>query len=197
MYAYNHNCNYWNYFCNRLWNHECVFKCLVYSVKVKNVLFPNNLMTDYVHGWIKRRNEMQVEYDAEFNDTKNLREQCLLMTNFVESCVKDLLELKLESKTCRTIPLDKIIDVLKELKIINDNTGRDVRLFQKIRGHVAHKIKKSTLEKNINHEINLMHVRKIIAKNDHLHNTHPLEEQVFVIHLYLKHFLSEAVNLVI
>ena len=76
----------------------------------------------------------------EMNTSKSPRVEVLLLTNSIESILKDFMEFLLSSKQARQIPRETIVKILKEKKRISKELAHDVTLIFKIRDAFAHKI---------------------------------------------------------
>lgn len=142
-----------------------------------------------------RKNQKYDSLQAELIETKNLREECLLLTNFMESNVKDVLELEIESNQARNIPRDRVLDILEEFELLKPSMVKDIRKFQKIRDVVAHEVVKAKVEKRIIELLNDMDTVKVLADYDGVYQrATSLSERVFIAYLYVDVAIGLAFN---
>jgi len=102
------------------------------------------------------RSEVYNEFLMEINETGSVRSETLLIFTFIESILKDIISLQLESKTARRISRDRIVEILEENEILNCYIGADIRKVFDIRDLYGHNLKKTVIEKEINNIINSM-----------------------------------------
>lgn len=110
------------------------------------------------------RDEVYKELLDEINETGSIRSETLLIFTFIESILKDIISLLLQSKTARRFARDRIVEVLEENEVLNCYIGADIRKVFDIRDLYGHNLKKSVIEPNIKGIINTMFVSEHLKK---------------------------------
>jgi len=114
------------------------------------------------------------EFAEEINETGSVRSETLLIFTYIESILKDIISLKLKSKSARDISRDVIIKILEENQTLNCYIGADIRKVFDIRDLYGHNLKRSVIEKQIKGIIETMftteYLKKEFAKNPKAQN---------------------------
>ena len=74
----------------------------------------------------------------EMGATNSFRVKALLLTNFIESLLKDFMEFLLKTEEGREIPRNLIVKILLDKKIINSEISKDIKHIFEIRDAYAH-----------------------------------------------------------
>jgi hypothetical protein len=107
--------------------------------------------------------------------------------------LKDIISLKLQSKTARKIARDRIVEILEENETLNCYVGSDVRKVFDIRDLFGHNLKKSVIENEVRKIIETMFVtdslKKKFSKNSEAKNFEDRE-----LHIQLSDIGIELIN---
>lgn len=112
----------------------------------------------------KERKIVYSEFLDEINETGSVRSETLLIFTYVESILKDIISLKLKSKSARDISKSVIVEILEENETLNCYIGADIRKVFDIRNLYAHNLKKSEIEKRIKEIIETMFTTENLKK---------------------------------
>jgi len=114
------------------------------------------------------------EFLDEMNSTGSIRSETLLMYNYIENLLKDIITLQLESEMSRRIAKKTIVTILEENGTLNSYFAHDIRMIFQIRDLFAHNLRKSIIETEIPKILKIMftteHLIKEFAKNPKVAN---------------------------
>jgi len=122
------------------------------------------LDTEKIKQTIKERQNRTNEFLHELNSSKDPRTKILLLGNYVDSLVKDLIQLIVDSKKARSIPRRHIREILKDLNIIDDDLYQDLKKIEDIRDYYGHHILSKANEESEKLITTLNIVNKILVK---------------------------------
>jgi len=101
----------------------------------------------------KKKDEFE-EVVAELRENNSLRAESLILTNFIESVLKDIMEYDLQTKYARKISRQIIVDILYDKGILNEELKNDIKRIFNIRDLYGHNLSIPELQ---------IEVEKIIA----------------------------------
>ena len=102
------------------------------------------------------------EFAEEFNSTNSIRTEALLLTNYIEWQLKNILEYILESKSARNIARKTIAKILEEKQVITSEIHSDVKRIFLIRDLFSHNLSRTEIEIETGIHIGKMYVAKFL-----------------------------------
>lgn len=95
---------------------------------------------------VKQRKIILDEFMKEIDDSSSFRAELLLLTNYVENVLKDLIVYLTKSLKARNIKRETINEILFERNIITDEIFDDVKRIFKIRDQFGHTLRISQIK---------------------------------------------------
>lgn len=128
----------------------------------------------------KRQADFSKEIMTELGNSKSERVEILLLTNSTESVLKDFVEVLLQTEEARRIPRELIVDILKDKKLIDDDTASDVKAIFKIRDAYAHRLSLKEANMSVEKQIlpNMNCVKKELMPNVQGWEQRPLTQKI-------------------
>lgn len=96
----------------------------------------------------------------ELNSISSTRAEILLLTNFVEYLLKDIIEEVLESNSARKIARSTVVDILTDKKMIENEIASDIKKIFEIRDFYAHNVEIDIADKKTDELIPNMSIVK-------------------------------------
>lgn len=115
----------------------------------------------------KRQGEFSKEIMKELGNSKSPRVEILLLTNSIESVLKDFVEFLLQTEEARSISREIIVNILETRKSIPTDLAHDVRMIFKIRDAYAHRLSLNQINEIVEKQIlpNMKCVQNVLIPN--------------------------------
>ncbi len=108
----------------------------------------------------ENKEKIRSEMMEEINNCTSVRTECLLITNYVESLLKDIMVAITVSIKSRKIARDTIVEILKDKNLITAETATDIKKMFDIRDFFGHYMKITEAEKKSEELIKSMDITK-------------------------------------
>jgi len=124
-------------------------------------------LDDFEHEWHltdleDKRNKVFAEVEDELNETGSFRSEALLITNYVEFVLKDIMEFLLKSKKARNVARDTVKEILKDRKIITEDQSKDIKKIFTIRDLFGHNLLINEIKTEVEKLIETMNVISVL-----------------------------------
>jgi len=106
----------------------------------------------------KNRGEIIQELIEELNSITSVRTECLLLANYVDNTLKDIMVMMMVSNKARKIARNTIVAILEEKKLVSNEMANDIGKIFEIRDLFGHRMKISEAEKMTGELIETMFV---------------------------------------
>ena len=115
----------------------------------------------------QNKNEIRIEMMNEIENTNSVRVECLLVTNYVESLLKDIMVVMTVSENSRKIARGTIVEILKDKRLITSEMATDIKKMFTIRDFFGHSMKIEECEKRSEEIIKGMDIPIRLRKRQH------------------------------
>lgn len=129
----------------------------------------------------KRVQYIHDEYEIEINLTKDARAEALLLTNYVESVLKDCIVLLFRSLKARGIPRKIMVSILEDKEIFEKSLAQDILRCFDIRDKYGHNISMDEIAKDVKSIFESMDEFKIWNLGDDEFHTWKLDQRLFYV----------------
>lgn len=106
------------------------------------------------------KEDIRLEMMDEIQNCTSVRAECLLVTNYVESILKDIMVVMTVSEKSRKIPRLVIVEILKDKKLLTPEMATDIKKMFNIRDFFGHNLKLVDAEMKCVSEIQGMNIPK-------------------------------------
>ncbi|QMU54654.1 MAG: hypothetical protein GKS07_07095 [Nitrosopumilus sp.] len=124
-------------------------------------------MSDNLDGeeFSKRIYQEYDTYQMNLQQADTKKQTALLHTNYFQDCLKDSMEIILQSKEARRIPVKMIIAILKDRMILSQTKANDAMKICDIRDWFAHRVNVRSVEEDAKELIYTINVQSPIEEN--------------------------------
>ena len=112
-------------------------------------------------------NENQIieeEFLKELHESNSIRTGCLILTNYAENIIRNIISIEFQSLKIRKISRETIVDILYEKEILNKEAFDDFKRIFQIRDFYGHNMRLTEIDKEIAPIIDAMHQTKKTRK---------------------------------
>lgn len=113
---------------------------------------------DIIRKLKQNKNEIREEIMDEINTTTSVRAECLLVTNYVESLLRDIMVVMTVSDSSRKIARNTMVEILKDKLLLTSEMATDIKKMFLIRDSFGHSLKIAEVEQNCENIIKGMHI---------------------------------------